>query len=210
MLVEQYTSDAICRAVGLSSFIERTLPLPALRLVLMPSFDCEVCITLSSAAGDARLSVIALAESLWRQPAPCRVSAWKESVAISASAFVECLADFTAAVAADQETTGRMVCMDGMSLDSCLITEADVKRIVCHPYRPPVSRFVSNLIRLSWESCSGAGVRSGLAACARYVGVKYPREALPLFAERSRLVILGASEDRTDLLQQLGEHGEPV
>ncbi len=210
MLMEQYTADAICRAMGLPSFIDRALPLPALRLVLKPSFDTELCLTLSSAGDGAQLSVIALAEAFGQQPGPCRLPAWKESTTITATAFAECLVDFAAAVAADRETTGRMVCMDGMSMDGCLITEAGVERLACPTYRPAVSRFVSQLIRLAWESCSGAGVRNRLAACARYVGVEYPREALPPFAARSRVLILGASEDRADLLQQLGEHGEPV
>ncbi len=99
--------------------------------------------------------------------------------------------------------------MDGMSVNGCLITEAGVERIARHIYRSAVSTFVARLIRLAWQSCSGAGARNGLAACARYVDVTYPREVLPPFAERSRLLILGASEDRADLLRQLGEHGEP-
>ena len=113
-------------------------------------------------------------------------------------------------VAADRETTGRMICMDGMSVNGCLVTEAGVDRIACHPYRSAVSGFVSHLIRLAWESCSGAGVRKGLAACARYVDLNLPREVHPPFVERSRLLILGALEDRADLLQRLGKHGGPV
>ena len=96
-----------------------------------------------------------------------------------------------------------MVCFDGMPVEGFSITGTGVERIAGHPYRPAVSAFVSKLIRLAWESCSGPGVRNGLAACARYVGVKLPVEALPPAVERSRLLILGSSEDRTDLLEQL-------
>ncbi|KYF77512.1 hypothetical protein BE20_56615 [Sorangium cellulosum] len=152
MLTEQYTADAICNAMGLPAFIERGLPLPALRLLLMPSFDPEVCITLTGAAGDERLSVV----------------------------------------------------------EGCSITGTGVERIACHPYRPAVSGFVSKLIRLAWESCSGPGVRNGLAACARYVGVNLPPEATPPAVARSRVLILGSSDDRADLLEQLARRGEPV
>lgn len=210
MLKAQYTADAICYAMGLPAFVERGLPLPALRLLLMPSFDPEVCITLTGGAGTAHLSVVALTESLWRQPALLRLSGWRERVEITTSAFTESLADFAAAVAADREETGRMVCIDGMPVEGCHITSGGVERIACHPYRPAVSGFVSKLIRLAWESCSGAGVRNGLAACARYVGASFPQEALAPVVERSRVLILGTSEDRADLLEQLGKRGDPV
>ncbi|WP_437939264.1 hypothetical protein [Sorangium sp. So ce341] len=210
MLTEQYTADAICSAMGLPAFIERSLPLPALRLLLMPSFDPEVCITLAGAAGDERLSVVALTESLWQQAAPRRLSAWREHVELSTDAVVHSFADFGAAVAANREVTGRIACIDGMPVEGCSITGTGVERIACHPYRPAVSGFVSKLIRLAWESCSGPGVRNGLAACARYVGVNLPPEATPPAVARSRVVILGGSDDRADLLEQLARRGEPV
>lgn len=210
MLTEQYTADAICNAMGLPAFIERGLPLPALRLLLMPSFEPEVCITLTGAAGDARMSVIALTESFWRQPAPCRLSAWRELTEVSASAIADSLADFAAALAATREEAGRMVCIDGMPVEGCHMIETGVERIACHPYRPAVSGFVSKLIRLAWESCSGAGVRNGLAACARYVGTNFPLAELEPAVERSRVLILGNADDRADLLEQLARHGEPV
>lgn len=210
MLLEQYTPDAICKAMGLPAFIDQGLPSPTLRLLLMPSFDPEVCITLFGASEGARLSVMALAEPFYRQPAPCRMSAWKEQVDVSAGVFADISEDFAAAVAADRETTGRMVCIDGMPIDACLLMGTRVDRIADHPYRPAVSRFVSTFIRIAWEACSGAGVRNGLAQCGRYVGENLPREALPPIAERSRVLILGTAEDRDDLLEQLGKHGDPV
>jgi len=215
MLNEQYTPDAICNAMGLPAFIDQGLPSPTLRLLLMPSFDPEVCITLigaseGGASESARLSVIALAESLYQQPAPCRMPAWKEQVEVSASVFADISEDFAAAVAAEREATGRMVCIDGMPVDGCHIMGTRVERIAGHPYRPAVSRFVSRLIRMAWEACSGAGVRNGLANCGRYVGENLPREALPPITDRSRVLILGTSEDRGDLLEQLGSRGEPV
>jgi hypothetical protein len=210
MLTEQYTADAICKAMGLPAFIEPGLPQPALRLLLMPSFDPEVCITLTGPAGSARVSVMVLTASFWQQPAPHRLSAWKEQIEVSASAIADSLADFAAALAADREVTGRMVCIDGMPVEGCTITGTGVERIACHPYRPAVSRFVLKLLRLAWDSCSGARVRNGLAACARYVGASLPLEASLPDVGRSRVLILGSSEDRADLLEQLGERGEPV
>lgn len=210
MLTSEYTADRICNAMGLPAFVDRGLPLPVLRLLLMPSFEPEVCITLTGPAENACLSVAALTESLWQQPAPCRLSAWNERIEVPASAVAEIYANFAVALAADREATGRMVTLDGMPVEGCRLTSAGVERIACHPYRPEVSAFVSKLIRLAWESCSGAGVRNGLAACAGYVGANFPMEALPLPEQRSRVLILGTPDNRAELLEQLGRRGEPV
>jgi hypothetical protein len=211
MLTEQYTPDAVCRAMGLPGFVPEGLPVPALRLLLKPSFDPEVCITLNGPAASARLSVIVLLESLWSQGAPRRISGWRESVSISASALAESLTEFAAALAADRQREGRMVTFcDGMPVDACLITDAGIDVLACQPYRPAVSSFVSRLLRLAWESSQGAGARNGLAACARYVGATYPRDPQPSATEVRRIVVLGTAEDQAELLQQLGEHGEPV
>lgn len=210
MLTSQYTADRICNAMGLPALVDRGLPLPVLRLLLMPSFDPEVCITLTGPAENACLSVVALTESLWQQSAPYRLSAWNERVEVPPSAIAEIFADFAVALAADREPTGRMVSIDGMPVEGCRVTSAGVERIACHPYRPEVSGFVSKLIRLAWESCSGAGVRNRLAACARYVGANFPQEAPPPPEERSRVLILGTPDDRAELLEQLGRRGEPV
>lgn len=130
MLTEQYTSDAICQSMGLPAFLERDLALPALRLLLKPSFDPEVCITLTGPTESARMSVIALNESFWRQPALCRLSAWREQIDVPASALADILARFDAALASDREVAGEMVCIDGMPVEACSITgAAQVKEI---------------------------------------------------------------------------------
>src|SRR5436305_14108874 len=113
MDLKQYPPDVICRSMGLPAFVEPGWSSPTLRLLLKPSFDPEVCLTLTGGA-DARLSEVALAEMLWRQPAPCALPTWSEQVTAPASMISELVADFGAALAAERDPKGRMVCVDGM------------------------------------------------------------------------------------------------
>jgi hypothetical protein len=199
MDVAQYTPDAICRSMGLAAFVEPCWSPVTFRLLLKPSFDPEVCITLSDTSGSARLSVVALAEMLWRQPALCALAAWREQVAVPAQAFGEAVAGFAAALAADRQAEGRMVCLDGMPVAACLLSDAGLEQFACSPYRPPVSAFVSSLVRLAWESCRSAGVRNALAACGRYVGLDLPREPVPPAPELFCVAVLGTPDARAEL-----------
>lgn len=199
----QYTPDVICRAMGLPAFVERDLSPVAIRLLLMPSFDPEVCVTFTCLAGDARLSVVALAEMLWRQSAPRALPAWREQVAVPAPLLAQAVVNFVGALTEDRLPKGRMVCLDGMPIAASLLSSAGLEQFACSPYRPAVSAFVSSLIRVAWESCIGAGVRNALAACSRYVGLDFPREPVPLAPELFRVAVLGTPEGRAEFFGSL-------
>lgn len=207
MLLDQYTPDTICRSMDLSGFIEPTWRLPALRLLLMPSFDPEVCITVTGPAEASHLSVVALAEMLWLQPVPCALATWHERPAISTTDFAQCLDGFTAAFSASNCPGDRLVCLDGMPVACCAVSTSGVQQFADHPYRPAVAAFVRGLICLAWKSCAAAGVRNALAACARYVGKELPCDPQPPKPEVIRLLILGTSEERADYFQLLRERG---
>lgn len=194
----QYTPDAICRSMGLAAFVEPRWSLVTLRLLLKPSFDPEVCLTLSGPGEVAQLSVVALGEMLWRQPAPCVLPAWREQVPVPALAFSEAVAGFNAALAADRQAEGRMVCVDGMPVAACLLSGAGLEQFACSPYRPAVSAFVSSLVRLAWRSCQLAGVRNALAACGRYVDLELPREPGPPVPDLFRIAVLGTPDTRAE------------
>jgi hypothetical protein len=213
MDVSQYTPDAICRSMGLTAFVEPGWSPVTLRLLLKPSFDPEVCVTLTDSGEPARLSVVALSEMLGRQPAPCVLRAWREQVAMPSSAFGEAVAGFGAALAAERQTEGRMVCLDGMPVAGCLLSGAGLEQFACSPYRPAVSAFLSSLVQVAWESCRRAGVRNALAACGRYVGLDLPRESVPPVPELFRVAVLGMPEARAEyfgLSDQGARQAEPV
>jgi hypothetical protein len=204
----QYTTDAICRSMGLPAFVEAGWSPGTLRLLLKPSFDPEVCVTLTGTSDAARLSVVALTEMLWRQPAPCALAAWRDQAAVPAPAFAQTLAGFAAALAADRQPEGRMVCLDGMPVTACLLSGAGLEQFACSPYRPEVSAFVSSLVQMAWESCRAAGVRNALAACGRYVGLDLPRDPAPRAPELWRVAVLGTPDARKEFFGVLQPRGD--
>jgi hypothetical protein len=129
-----------------------------------------------------------------------------EHAEIPAELFDKLLPQFAAALAADRDPHGRLVTLDGMPIACCLVTSDGVEQFATSPYRPAVSSLVSHAIGLAWNSCSNSRVRNALAACARYVDDEFRHEALPPQPDPSRILIVGHSEDRTDLLRQLEEH----
>ena len=70
MRIKGYEPDDICQSMGLQSFISdevRTAGGPAIRLLLMPSFSPEVCVTTYPAADDAALDVRTFDALLWHE-----------------------------------------------------------------------------------------------------------------------------------------------
>ena len=203
MDLKQYTPDAICRSMGMPGFVEPGWSPPTLRILLMPSFDPEVCLTLTGGV-DARLSVVALAEMLWRQPVPRSLPTWSEQVTVPMSVVSELTTDFDAALIAERDAKGHMVCADGMPV-ACLLKSEDLEEFACNPYRPPVTRFVSSFIRAAWQSCRDAGVRNSLAVCGRYVGLALPVDTQLPAPDLARIMVLGTPEERANYFGQLQE-----
>src|SRR6185312_60388 len=87
---EEYTADAICRAMNLPGFIEpgwTEREHPTLRVVLKPSFHPEVCLTISRTDNGASISVIALAEQFWAKGAAAEIRSSREEISISPETF---------------------------------------------------------------------------------------------------------------------------
>ncbi len=198
-----YTPDAICHSMGLPAFIEPEWSPPTLRLLLKPSFDPEVCITLAGPADNAQLSVVALTEMLWRQPGLCVLAARRERADLPAPLFDQAIAGFDGALAADRLSDERMMCLDGMPVAACLLTGVGLEQFACSPYRPEVSEFVASLTLMAWENCRTAGVRNALAACGRYVGLDLPQEPVPPTPELACVAVIGTPDARAEFFGQL-------
>jgi hypothetical protein len=203
MNFDQYTNDAICRAMGRPAFVEPAWSPRTLRLLLKPSFHSEVCVTI--AVNDCGMSVVAFAEGFGRQSVPCELPTFREHGLLAASVVEQLVANFNAALAADRNREGRMVCIDGMGVACCLVDPNGVEQFSCHPYRPEVARFVSSCIQAAWQECRNPGVRNALAACGDYVGLKLPRDPEVVPPKLFRIGVLGTPHDRADFLKQLHE-----
>jgi len=126
MRLEDYTADAICRAMDLAGFIEESWmqsESPTLRVVLKPSFHPELCVTVGRCSDAAMLSAVALIESFWLQGSDAYLPRESEQVSLPVSVFDEVVALFsTAHNSFDPKRS--YVCADGMGSESCLVSRA--------------------------------------------------------------------------------------
>ena len=209
MHTDQYTADIICRSMGLLGFFEESWSTSAtavLRLLLKPSFDPEVCITLSSFGSSANLCVIALSEMLWRQPGPCRLAEHREEVVVDPNILNDMVTNILAAHA-ESCAQGRFVCLDGMGSECCYVRAGHVLRFVQHVSRPSIVQLVVRVIDLAWQSCHDPFVKNALVRCAKYVDMDYALETEPVAPRVTRLLVLGSPDDRAEYLDLIRRRG---
>ena len=168
---DHYTPENICRAMSIASFV----PPPAnegtsARILLVPSFSSEVCVTVDTSPSDTPCATVhALAEHLYAQqfptfPAFCGV----ERVSLEedlTDRLLACLTD-------GHEVRRDGACIDGMSYHSAVRTASGVTRRNEHfgmdrPARTVLREFVPALLSgTSEERC-----RRGLTGVAWHLGL---------------------------------------
>jgi len=206
MRLEDYTADAICRAMGLDGFIEpawEQAENPTLRVVLTPSFHPELCITFTSTGDTAILSVVALAEQFWAQKSMVYLPTNQEQCAFSPEIFQEVQGLLREAHTAFNPER-RYVCCDGMGSESCLVSRSETKRLCAHISQlEQADRFLRRLLDLAWESCHDPRVQNALAHGAWYLGIECPMREVPDREPVTRLAVLGTPQERQDLFDSL-------
>jgi hypothetical protein len=206
MRPDDYTADAICRAMALPGFIDEAWMEPrvsALRVVLKPSFDNEVCITLVEKLGDVTLSVHAASEMFWRQLAP-RMLAFpfrSGECDFGYGLFLESVAIFDQARA--EAAIAGALCLDGMGMEACHVTRGVVRCFETHVGCGPAGELARKLIDWSWTVMEDPHLRNALAGCGRYVGREYALKPTSPGKPVTRLAVLGAADDRAAYLQRL-------
>jgi hypothetical protein len=206
MLLEEYTADAICWAMGLPGFVEQAWMQevdPTLRVVLTPSFHPELCITLAHSSNGALLSTVVLLEQLWAQRSSVHLPHEREQVSISTAVLDEVLGLFAAAHASF-DSQKRCVCVDGMGSESCLVSRAGTQKLDSNILSDTaVRQFVARLLHVAWNSCCQLRVRNALAQAARYIEMEFPMQIAPPQPHVTRLAVLGTPEERHDFFKQL-------
>lgn len=205
MHIDAYTAEAICKCIGLPSFEHDPLCInatEAIRLLLMPSFHPEVCITLA----DGKVSAVAARSMIWRQPEPFPVLSDRSNGDLEPDAFanlLECLASIAQSLEAS-----RGVLIDGMPFELLRFTRGAITLRARGNAggRGAESEFVAQAIRATWECSSDHHLRNALAEAGHYAGISLPLQSdLP----RKPLVgtiVLGSADDRAELLEALRKH----
>ena len=212
---DKYTPDAICQALGLTALIEPECAESnslVMRLLLKPSFHPEICITISRGLEVTDLTVLAASSQFWPLVRDGRMSVslntYQETERLGLPILDEFVPDFLS-VFEKVSAIERWVYVDGMGVNAVLSSGQRIVQFGAHASIPALSRFISRVISVSWRSCKAPHVRNGLADAARYVGTNYAKEVIPQAPTKTRLLILGTPDDRTELLELLRRRDTP-
>jgi hypothetical protein len=209
MLLDEYTPENVCRAMGLPSFAEdRSLQETgeALRIVFLPSFDPEVSITFRPAESGLAVQVVALKRMLWHERMWCRLPETSSGpfkvAAPNYAALLEGLTDAKTSLATGQRD--RFVILDGMTIAACsyspnstIVLEENTSAT------DAIFAFSTLVVKAAWAGITSPAVANSLSAVARYVDMTYPIVELPPEPPITRLLILGTPDDRKDYFELL-------
>ncbi|MCB0909967.1 MAG: hypothetical protein KDB63_22955 [Nocardioidaceae bacterium] len=206
MNLEQYTADAVCRAMGIPRFADTTdlrNDDAAMRIVLRPSFTPEVCLTLTGCTA----TVSTLYEMLWHQPFPCTLPAVQQSFPITAdqqSSFARSLRHAVQEIRNDERMV--IIC-DGMSFDAAWYNGGSIDQVSTHVTGQHVEHFISSLIQFAFAGANLDLIRNNLANCGRYVGLDLPiQKTMFDTSQKMNIGVFGRPNDRDDLMRRISTH----
>lgn len=214
MLSANYTSENICRALGLGGFANDWQLAAAdqcIRVLLKPSFHREVCISILRKAGEVSVSVVASVSQIWLQdwPVPQLTQVEEDAGILSELQFTRLSSLLN--IAAEPKQAQRFVVIDGMPVHTVLRANREGKlnldqNVACDA---SYGSFVAEVIKQTHSAIDSPGIRNALADAATYVGVRIPFDALPPPKDIVRTIVLGSQEETTQLLEALRkQHGD--
>lgn len=209
-----YTSPNIARALGLGGFENDAVLASAekaLRLLLLPSFHPELCLSFVTRLNERMLHVVTADEQVWRQacPSPQPTGTSEATAAIASSEFDRLTASLRDAVSVQ---SARVVVLDGMRAHTILRVDQqrDVDLSENVGRRGEYAAFVATAIQLAWGVVEHPVVRNALRDAGSYVGLTLPEQPVPAPKPRVRTVVLGPEDVAAQLLGSLKRtHGGP-
>jgi len=210
MHIDQYTPEVVCQCLGLAGFeVTHTPggPIDWIRLLLQPSFDPEVCLTISKAATAANVSVVAARRMIWHQLSPAPMLTDRDQGRIILEGYQQ-LAEALRSAAASSPTY--IAICDGMQVDGIVMSSGEVtnrfRRNVSD--RSLLGEAVSQAIAAAWGAVQSPYCRNALAAAGRYSGLELAPMPEPPRKPIIKTVVLGPEEDRHQLLKALDKQKE--
>jgi len=209
-----YTSENICRALGLGGFANDShlaKASQAIRLLLTPSFSPEACITLCRADNEITASVVAARSQIWQQvwPAPKPTAVDSAIGQISAAVFerLASLLDMAAQPGASPRIT---VVLDGMRAHSVLRNGGEGRINISEnaSREGPYATFVAQTISETWHVIDNLFAKNALREAGSYVGLSLPEQDTPPTKTTINTVVLGPEDVAAQVLAALKKHHE--
>jgi len=203
MQLEQYTPDAVCRALGLQGFNEpwqRGKPLRALRLLLQPSFSPECCIDIFEEADQTIVELRVAHTHIWHLVAPRLVAVDRYRLVI-AERMEDIAASFRQVAV---NPAHRVVMLDGMPVHGVFRSPDETISTSDGPGKgTPFGDLISHLLNQMFAACDVASGRNAIAEVGKYVGLKLPQEAEPERPVKTTITMLGDVVEQEALLGAL-------
>lgn len=214
MLSANYTSENICRALGLGGFANDWQLAEAdecIRVLLKPSFHREVCISMLRKAGAVSVSVVAAVSQIWLQdwPVPQLTKAEQGAGALSELEFIRLSSLLNKS--AEPKLSPRFVVIDGMPAHTVLRADREGKLNLDQNVGGDASyrSFVAEVIEQAYGAVDSPSIRNALADAGSYAGLRIPVVELTPAKEFVRTLVLGNQEETAQLLEALRKkHGE--
>jgi hypothetical protein len=205
MNLDDYTDDAICRSMGIGALVPDADNLGGitLRILFKPSFDPEVAITFVTSPEYSRAHIVALRTMLWLERMMCRMPEESERTALETNSVSELVESFVAH-AQPPEAQDRSICIDGMGISAVMRRGGDtISTRGNSSARHGLRAVATHAIQLTWNATETPGVKNALARVARYLGQDCPLVTIPPAPPITRLLILGAPDERQEYFQML-------
>jgi hypothetical protein len=213
MLSSNYTAENICRALGLGGFandLELAEADQCIRILLVPSFHREVCISVLRKADKVWVSVVAALTQIWLQdwPFPRSTPVEHDSSVLAGTEFVALSSSMHAAV--ESKPARRFVMLDGMRAYAVLRADRQGKLYLDQHVSADAryTSFVAEAITLAHRAIASPGVRNALSDAGSYAGLQIPIESTPPAKDIVRTLVLGREDETAPLLDALRKkHG---
>jgi hypothetical protein len=213
MNFSDYTPDRICQALGLPDFaLDPTLwsgP-PAIRFLLKPSFDPELCVTVALSTDQALLQIAALADQLWTAiwngPSPSRRPAFVVETHEISTAFAQELVSNTMSSLATlrgAQSPPKYVVLDGMPLSYVRIQNGEADEGDGNASAGELGSIVAEYVELAFAYATDFVCRRALSSAGRYVGLELPEPDAGQSQSPLKLLVLGDKPDTDDVINAL-------
>ncbi|HYG74838.1 MAG TPA: hypothetical protein VEK08_07540 [Planctomycetota bacterium] len=148
---DEYTAENICGALGIGGF-DNLPPANAVRILFLPSFHPEVCITIHASGSESTVHLIGFVkESLWGSGGSGKLQIHERSVAITFTDFTQYWAVIQKLTEINFEDRG-FACLDGMQTSCLLIIDGRKKIVKGNVGVEEVTNKVSKAtVRLAWQ-----------------------------------------------------------
>ncbi len=203
MRSDDYTAHHICQSMGLAGFaVDPVLQSAdeALRLLLKPSFDPEICITITSDGQRVEAKVVAARWIIGGQMIP--MMTYRDQCELPMACFQEWV---KSAIDSGKSADTAGIGIDGMQVESILMKNGELVVQTGHDIEKPYfsRKLTGQIIQTVWAALQDVNCKNALALAARYEQVSLPSLPAPAPKMPMQTAIIGTEEDRIELLKAM-------